>query len=403
MAYLKITNTGLIEPEDLHVVGYSTKTNDDSSIGQFGSGLKFGTAWALRNNLQMVVFRGTEQIEIGVVATEIRSDTISRMTINGDITSVSIDMGRMANWSAWMVIRELYSNALDGGDATIETVNEIPKGVEDRTTVYLEINENIQLVMDNFSHYFSIKRNPFFENSRAKFYLNVSSKNISIYRKGIRCIDWRRSGYLDINFDSIGINESRLTSETAIDNVLATILYNEDISSGVWYWLLKGDYKDYLLTSPSGAKSKDELLRALRRLAIELDRDGVISQSLVDIVGNPHNKLVLPTQYYQLGVDEDIFDDLLATLMNGEFTFVEEACGIEMNNVVYHIKEWDVNFSMPIKYGKYNKQYTNSDYRLSRDTIFIHSNVGTPHPKEVASNILLILPNIVELLSSKMD
>lgn len=37
MKYIRIKNKGLIEPQALHLLGASTKTNDATKIGQFGS------------------------------------------------------------------------------------------------------------------------------------------------------------------------------------------------------------------------------------------------------------------------------------------------------------------------------------------------------------------------------
>lgn len=50
MKYIRIKNQWLIEPQALHLVGASTKRNDASKIGQFGSGNKYAMAYLLRNN-----------------------------------------------------------------------------------------------------------------------------------------------------------------------------------------------------------------------------------------------------------------------------------------------------------------------------------------------------------------
>ena len=64
MNYIRIKNNGIIDAKALHLVGASTKRDDSSKIGQFGSGNKYALAYLLRNNYNVKVFAGTREIEI---------------------------------------------------------------------------------------------------------------------------------------------------------------------------------------------------------------------------------------------------------------------------------------------------------------------------------------------------
>ena len=54
--FIKIESKGNIDPQAFVLLGASTKRDDESKIGFFGSGLKYSIAYLLRNNIEFKVF-----------------------------------------------------------------------------------------------------------------------------------------------------------------------------------------------------------------------------------------------------------------------------------------------------------------------------------------------------------
>ena len=119
MRYLKIQNKGLLDIRLFSLMGGTTKDNDSAKIGQWGSGLKYAICFLLRNKIEFKIFIGDEEVKITLKEETIRDETFEVVLVNGKETSLTTKMGGKA-WDEWTCIRELYSNALDEGDAKIQ-------------------------------------------------------------------------------------------------------------------------------------------------------------------------------------------------------------------------------------------------------------------------------------------
>ena len=111
--YLVIQNQGILEPAALTLVGASTKADDDSKIGMFGSGNKYALAYLLRNGYDIHVMAGNEEMKIETVERSLRGNVFNVIRINGEETSITTSMGK--DWTLWQSIREFFSNAIDEG------------------------------------------------------------------------------------------------------------------------------------------------------------------------------------------------------------------------------------------------------------------------------------------------
>lgn len=211
--FIRIESKGIIDPQAFILLGASTKRQDDSKIGFFGSGLKYSIAYLLRNKIQFKVFADYNEIKFETKSTGFREQQFDVIHIGGKETSMTTEMGM--DWEAWFVIREIYCNALDEGDSNITVVDEtniVP--IEDKTVFYFEVSEQFKVIIDNWDKYFS-------ENRKDIIYFDVDGNKIFtggaeslVYRKGIRCryIDKEKSLF---NYDiaNVDINESRVIKD----------------------------------------------------------------------------------------------------------------------------------------------------------------------------------------------
>lgn len=184
MKYLKIQNSGELDIRLVALMGGTTKSKDKFKIGQFGTGLKYTLAYLYRNNIDFKIFSGTEEINIGLEVEKINDIDFEIICINGNRTSITTQMGQQ--WTAWMIIRELWCNALDEGQPLRATVQETElAGEENKTSFYLQLTPEMQLVLDEWNNYFIQNQKPISENDKYAIYLNEKETNLRLYKHGV--------------------------------------------------------------------------------------------------------------------------------------------------------------------------------------------------------------------------
>lgn len=221
--YVVISSNGLIQEPDLRMLGATTKEGNSKMIGYFGSGIKFSLAYLVRNNIDVRIFSGNKEIEVGSKDYTYRGDKIKLLTINGVETSITTRFG--ADWEAWFVLREFISNAIDEGGYRIELGEVAEKHDDTRSYVYIEFVESIANVYNNLDRYFAMGRHPvdtvvierYGHTNRVRIYRNIDgelnkvTRPATTYRKGIRCSeDTKMVSHIDFDFDAVDINESRI-------------------------------------------------------------------------------------------------------------------------------------------------------------------------------------------------
>jgi len=180
MKYLKIKNKGELDIRLIALMGGTTKSNDEFKIGQFGTGLKYTLAYLYRNNLDFKIFVGEKEVKLEIETEDIGGEIFEIICINGHRTSITTKMGY--DWNAWMILRELWCNALDEGDAEKSEVSEM-SGEENTTTFYIQIDNQIRSVLNDWRKYFIHGEQPIF--SSEEYALYPSGEHLCIYKQGV--------------------------------------------------------------------------------------------------------------------------------------------------------------------------------------------------------------------------
>lgn len=216
--YILIQNEGEIEINSFELIGASTKRDDNTKIGFFGSGLKYSIAYMMRNKIDFKIFSGETEIIFSCKEEVFRGQIFERICINGNPTSYTTTMG--ATWTEdWFILRELYCNALDESSCQMVKSTSDLNAVSGKTRIYVEATESLRKVVDNWDVYFTDERTKLLtEENVYTTYLGEDNlrQNVdiydkivgSIYRKGIKVGEDSEMVY-DYGFTSVTINEDR--------------------------------------------------------------------------------------------------------------------------------------------------------------------------------------------------
>jgi len=217
--YIHIWNeSGFVSRIALEKLGLSTKRNDPSTIGQFGSGIKFAPIAALRNGWKWF-FAGEDANGLYTMEYAVENeDGIPCIVYNyGDSkksSSFTLDAGVLSWDSDFQIYREAVANAMDetvdGGNWGIEIVDSdsiISKpGI---FSVYITAAPSLMEIHNNFDKYFLTNRKSIATSNNADLYNKVDS-SFRVYSHGVLVFTLEDStGLYDYDIDKIRLNEER--------------------------------------------------------------------------------------------------------------------------------------------------------------------------------------------------
>lgn len=236
MSYIKITNTSdNVNRLKLEKLGFSTKREDESTIGQFGSGIKFAPIAAIRRGMEFV-FKGNDSTGSYILEYIVKDeDDIQSIYYKYEDyekpSSFTVDAGVLSWENDFQIYREVVANAIDetklnGGSWSIDIVDTIDKEpVDNEFSVYMTATESMLSINENFDKFFSVNREKLYESmdyfckdsslyKRIDDQFRVYSKGVLVYSSdnviescGDECI-----GLFDYQFDDIKLNEERTIS-----------------------------------------------------------------------------------------------------------------------------------------------------------------------------------------------
>lgn len=339
MNWLRITNNGMICPEDLMLIGSSTKREQTGKIGMFGSGWKYALAWLIRNDCKPIIYSGTELINIDFNVKMHRTNLVNVITVNGAETSLTTEMG--PKWNGWMALREIISNAIDEGGYSITTAW-LPQfsGEADKTVVYIPMNGELSEVMLKYDSYFAFNRKEVFKNKFGRIFVKAEPSPMNIYRKGIRCYDTKEVSLIDVDFEDIAINEDRLCQSYTIGYRMHDLI-EYGVSTTIFKKLLEEERTDWLPTY----HMNDNIFQNVKDL---LDTGHCFTtktlQKLAGMIFSQPGALIIPHEWYKklqdLGMVVSPFE-----VLGSEEQFIRTDVK-DLKGVAYHLGAFNLNIEL---------------------------------------------------------
>lgn len=211
MKYLKISNKGILDSRLIFLMGGTTKRDDSSKIGNFGTGLKYAISWLLSNNIVFKLFIDGHEVEFNIKYENIQGHTFSKIFVDGKDASMTTLLG--SDWKPEYIVREIWANAKDEEDAINEITEDI-SAEEGRTEFYVQLVPDIAKVVDNWSIYFKESSDAIYESADGDFKLYKASDRPRVYKNGFLVWEYEEPKKCLFNYDlpEISINELRVVT-----------------------------------------------------------------------------------------------------------------------------------------------------------------------------------------------
>lgn len=346
--YYKFSNKGLLEMEALFNIGLSSKdANDSSTIGQFGSGLKYAIACFVREGIEVIIHTNYSNIVVDTVDKTFRDKEYKLIRFNGKESAYGPNLGSK-DWVVGMAIREVLSNSLDEGTSR-ETnfFEEVELGKPGNgTDIYIEVTDKTKGVADNQDLYFSLLRTDVIEEHKyIKVYPSINGKGV-VYKNGIACYS-RDKALFCYDLPDISLNESRLANYwdvrfefSCVCNVLSKdiakqiVLASKDLME--YEFNLKGKFKkldfksEEFVEEVTNLETKEEKTELVSRVAkVVQDPDTIIDVAFKD---EPKEEVsISDTAQYNLDLLKELMDcsvvqEVTSTHrdLKGDLTFTEK-------------------------------------------------------------------------------
>jgi hypothetical protein len=237
MSYIRIANKANgVNRLFLEKLGLSTKRDDDSTIGQFGSGSKFAPIAALRNGWEWINV-GEDNLgpyKMQYVAKEESDINCVYYLYDDEIlkpSSFTVDAGLLSWDDEFQIFREAFSNALDeftssGSEYVVEIVDEV-KFEPGMFAVYLTADPSLIDIINNFGKFFSIEREPVYKFADGSGFYEPFDNEANFYYKGVLVHSEPKLAVFDYGMNNVILNEERRIRNTwEINYKVATMLNN---------------------------------------------------------------------------------------------------------------------------------------------------------------------------------
>lgn len=202
-----INSLGILDTAAITLMGVSTKRDDHTKIGMFGTGLKYSIAKLLRDAVPFRIYNGEHELAITTQAGDFRGTAYQQIMVDGMHTSITTEMG--PQWETWWVMREILSNARDESvyDMGLHPWDEV-EFKEGWTTFVLDFEafEQVWLAREK---YFVTERVPKWESEGLRIYGRFAEGGTRIYKNGILIREDEAEDAFDYDLLGAELNEMR--------------------------------------------------------------------------------------------------------------------------------------------------------------------------------------------------
>lgn len=234
MKYIKVTNyVKEVNRLGLEKLGLSTKRDNDETIGQFGSGIKFAPIAAIRKGMDWA-FVGSDKKGDYILKYVVKDDdgipcVFYKYQDYEKASSFTAEAGLLSWTNDFQIYREVVANAIDESKVSglpwrvdVVSVNEITH-VDGEFSVYFTATDEMISIHENFNKYFSVDRIPVYEDKNFKLYMPIDNtfrvyvKGVLVYSDEANATNSDRdvmSGLFDYEFNSLELNEERTVANT---------------------------------------------------------------------------------------------------------------------------------------------------------------------------------------------
>ena len=225
MQTFTISNAGELELNAIMLMGASTKRDDDSKIGMFGTGFKYAIAVLMRIGCSIVIRSGRSTIEFKTkravlggkqFAQVVMLVSESRLKRPRTIPlSFTTEMG--PQWTVDNAMREIICNAVDAGSFSISE-SPLPKA-EGMTHITIGGSPTdispVAKHIHQFDDFYLFNRTPIYKDSIISLYQKRGT-GAAVFRHGVRVFySEELSAAYDYQLNNIYIDERRLAGRWA--------------------------------------------------------------------------------------------------------------------------------------------------------------------------------------------
>lgn len=234
------SNSGLIDVRCITTQGVNVKSDAETAIGEFGTGLKIAIAVLLRTGHEVTIYSGNHEYIFATKKDTVRGKEFTFITMMDHITSeggkildgivetqlgFTTDYGK--HWQTWMAYRELYSNCTDEKGTVYNDIEQYdPAGAQENWTFITVTGPEIDAIHNTRGQYFLLTK-PLWEDDAVAIHPKQEG---GVFYRGILAGQFEPSPAYAYNIKAKStLNEDRTFSNIyAVKNTVALALLKCD-------------------------------------------------------------------------------------------------------------------------------------------------------------------------------